>query len=300
VKPVDFRYLRASTVDEAVLALADAAGEAKVIAGGQSLGPLLNMRLARPALLVDINAIPELRAIEERPEEIRIGAVYRQREAERSALVARRLPLLHAALPHVGHAQTRNRGTIVGSIVHADPAAELPLVAVCLDAVLEVVGSRGRRDVAAADLYLGYLTTDLAEDEVAVAVRIPAMDPPFGAGRGCAFVETARREGDFAIVGAAVQIDVELGTRRALDVRLGLTGVGGTPFRFREGEGLLQAAADPAAHFASIARSASAAIEPSSDIHATAEYRRAVAATLLRRALEASWVNALAAGPDRE
>jgi CO/xanthine dehydrogenase FAD-binding subunit len=149
MKPVDFRYVRPDTVAGAVRALADAP-DARVLAGGQSLGPLLNMRLARPGLLVDVNAIPELGALEERADSVRIGATVRQRDVERSAIVARRLPLLHAALPHVGHAHTRNRGTVVGSIVHADPAAEVPLVAVLLDAVLERCSSSSGRAAPAS------------------------------------------------------------------------------------------------------------------------------------------------------
>jgi CO/xanthine dehydrogenase FAD-binding subunit len=289
MKPVDFRYVRPTTVGAAVQALAEAGGDAKIIAGGQSLGPLLNMRLARPSLIVDINAVTELHAMEERSAEVRIGATVRQRDLERSVMIARRLPLLHAALPYVGHAHTRNRGTLVGSIVHADPAAELPLVARCLDAVLETAGPGGTREIPIADFYQGYLTTDLASDEVAVAIRFPAPDPRDGVHRGAAFLEMARREGDFAIVGAAAQIDVDVRRGRALDVRLGLSGVGAAPFRFADGEASLRAASDPPAAFATVARAASEAIEPESDLHATAAYRRSVAATLLTRALTIAW-----------
>ncbi len=295
MKPVDFRYVRPLTVAEAVAALGGAGGDGKILAGGQSLGPLLNMRLARPALLVDVNAIPEFRNIDETATGIRFGATVRQREAERSAVVAQRLPLMRDALPHIGHTQTRNRGTIVGSIVHADPSAELPLVAVCLDAVVAVTGPAGPREVPVADFYLGYLATDLVADEVALSVFFPAGALPPGVRRGTAFLEMARREGDFAIVAAAAQIDVDLDARRVVDVRLGLTGVAGAPFRFHAGEALVRAAGDPQAVFAQVARSAADAIDPDSDLHATAAYRRSVAATLLERALDAAWLRALVA-----
>jgi CO/xanthine dehydrogenase FAD-binding subunit len=295
MKPVDFRYVRPLTVADAIAALSGAGGDGKIIAGGQSLGPMLNMRLARPALLVDVNAIPEFRNIDETDDGIRFGATVRQREAERSPIVARRVPLMRDALPHIGHTQTRNRGTIVGSIVHADPSAELPLVAACLDAIVEVSGPGGSRDVTIADFYLGYLATDLAAVEVALGVRFPAPALPADARRGTAFLEMARREGDFAIVAAAVQIDVDLRARRVIDVRLGLTGVAGAPFRFHAGEAMIRAATDPPAAFADVARAAAAAIDPASDLHATAAYRRSVAATLLERALDAAWLRALVA-----
>ena len=295
MKPVDFQYVRPLTVADAIAALIGAGGDGKIIAGGQSLGPLLNMRLARPALLVDVNAIPEFRNIDETDDGIRFGATVRQREAERSPAVVRRLPLMRDALPHIGHTHTRNRGTIVGSIVHADPSAELPLVAVCLDAVVEITGPGGSRDVAIADFYLGYLATDLAADEVALAVRFPTTPLPPDVRRGTAFLEMARREGDFAIVGAAAQIDVDLRARRVIDVRLGLTGVAGAPFRFHDGEAMVRAATDPQAVFASVARAAAEAIDPDSDLHATAAYRRSVARTLLERALDAAWLHALVA-----
>jgi carbon-monoxide dehydrogenase medium subunit len=293
VKPVDFDYVRPLTVAAALAALAGGDGDAKVIAGGQSLGPMLNMRLARPALLVDVNAIPELRAIEETADGIRFGATVRQREAERSPVVARHLPLMRDALPSVGHSHTRNRGTVVGSIVHADPAAELPLVAVLLDAVLELAAPAGKRELAVEDAYLGYLTTDLGADELAVAVRFPRSAPAANVRRGTAFLEMARREGDFAIAGAAAQIDVDVRARAVLDVRMGLIGVAGVPFRFRAGEAAVRAAADPPAIFRTVARDAADAIDPDSDLHATAAYRRSVAATLLARALDAAWLSAL-------
>lgn len=297
MKPVDFRYVRPLTVADAIAALSGAGGDGKIIAGGQSLGPMLNMRLARPALLVDVNAIPEFRNIDETDDGIRFGATVRQREAERSPIVARRIPLMRDALPYIGHTHTRNRGTIVGSIVHADPSAELPLVAVCLDAIVEISGPGGSRDVTIADFYLGYLATDLAADEVALGVRFPAPALPADARRGTAFLEMSRREGDFAIVAAAAQIDVDLRARRVIDARLGLTGVAGVPFRFHAGEAMVRAATDPAAIFADVARAAAAAIDPDSDLHATAAYRRSVAATLLERALDAAWLRALVAGP---
>jgi len=207
------------------------------------------------------------------------------------------LPLMRDALPHVGHAQTRNSGTVVGSIVHAHPAAELPLVAVCLDAVVEIAGPAGSREVAATDFYRGYYEVALSADELALAVRFPAPALPSGVRRGTAFLEMSRRESDFALVGAAAQIDLDVRARRVTDVRLGLLGVAETPFRFRAGEALVRAASDPPAVFARTARAAADAIDPDADLHATADYRRAVAATLLERALHAAWLHALVAEP---
>jgi len=281
--------VRPRTLDDALGELARADGEAKVIAGGQSLGPLLNMRLARPALLVDLNALPGLGAIDDDEQAVRFGANVRQREAERSVTVARRLPLMRDALPFVGHAHTRNRGTVVGSIVHADPTAELPLVARCLDALVEIVGPRGRREAAVADFYLGYLTTELAPDEIVVAVRFPAAAPAAGVVRATAFTEMARREGDFAIVAAAAQLDVARDGGRIVEARLGLAGVGGVPVRLSASEALLLAATDPARAFDAAVAAADAAIDPDGDLHATAAYRRSVAATLLGRVLERAW-----------
>jgi carbon-monoxide dehydrogenase medium subunit len=286
--------VRPRTLDDALGELARADGEAKVIAGGQSLGPLLNMRLARPALLVDLNALPGLGAIDDDEQAVRFGANVRQREAERSVTVARRLPLMRDALPFVGHAHTRNRGTVVGSIVHADPTAELPLVARCLDALVEIVGPRGRREAAVADFYLGYLTTELAPDEIVVAVRFPAAAPAAGVVRATAFTEMARREGDFAIVAAAAQLDVARDGGRIVEARLGLAGVGGVPVRLSASEALLLAATDPARAFDAAVAAADAAIEPDGDLHATAAYRRSVAATLLGRVLESAWRRARA------
>ncbi len=294
MKPVDFGYVRPLTIADAVTALACAQGEGKVIAGGQSLGPLLNMRLVRPALLVDVNALAELAAIEEGELEVRIGAIVRQRGAERSAVVAGRLPLLAEALPYIGHVQTRNRGTVVGSVVHADPSAELPLVALCLDAIVEIVGPAGNREASIPDFYEGYLSTDLAPDELAVAVRFPAPAPPSGIVRAAAFAEMARREGDFAIVAAAAQLDVDVAARRVVDARVGLTGVAGVPLRFAAAETALRNAAEPPRVFASVAETVSDEIDPDSDLHATAAYRRSVARVLVSRVLERAWLRAFA------
>jgi carbon-monoxide dehydrogenase medium subunit len=291
LKPVDFAYLRPTSTAQALTALSEC-DDAKIIAGGQSLGPLLNMRLVRPSLIVDINAVAELQAIDATDDAIRIGATVRQRTIERSNLIAQRLPLLHAAIPHVGHSHIRNRGTLVGSIVHADPTAELPLIALCLDATIEIAGPDGVRDVPAADFFFGYLTTAIAAGEIAIAVRFPSPALPAGVRRGCAFREMARRHGDFAIVGAAAQIDFDIAHDRVHDVRLGLIGVGGTPFRFHDGEALIRAMTDPRATFAAVAQAAGKAIDPDSDLHATAAYRRTVATTLLHRVLDAAWIDA--------
>ncbi|HET8682569.1 MAG TPA: FAD binding domain-containing protein [Micromonosporaceae bacterium] len=202
MKAAPFAYSRPSTLDDAVTELAASGGRGKVIAGGQSLVPMLAMRLARPDLLVDINGIAELGRVDRAPDGfVEIGATVRQRAVEHDP-VSSEVPLLGLALPWVGHRELRSRGTVVGSLAHADPAAELPAVACCLDATLVVAGRSGPRRVSARDFYTGAMTTALAADEVLIAVRLPVAR----AGEGFGLAEIARRHGDFALAGVAVHV----------------------------------------------------------------------------------------------
>jgi carbon-monoxide dehydrogenase medium subunit len=267
VKPPPFEYVAAASVDEAVDALAASGDEAKVLAGGQSLVPMLNMRLARPALLVDVNPIPGLNGIHA-DGRLELGALVRQSDALISSGVAEIAPLLCVALRHVGHPATRSRGTIGGSIAHSDPAAELPAALLALDAEVVAAGPRGERTIAVGELLLGPFTTSLEADELLTAVRVPLHGSrPFG------FAELARRHGDFALAGVAVLLD---------PARVVLFGVGGAPVRAFDAERAL----DEGAGAAETAELATRGLEPVSDVHADAGYRRRVSAVLVRRALE--------------
>lgn len=280
MKPPPFKYHDPQSVEEAVTLLAEYGGEAKIIAGGQSLMPLLNMRLARPQALVDMRRVTGLDYIRRENGGLAIGALTRQRDVERSADVAELLPLLHTATRFVAHPQIRNRGTVGGSLAHADPAGELPAIAVALDATLVVTGPEGERTVAADDFFVSFLTTSLSAAEVLTEARFPALRQ----GTGWSFQEVARRHGDFALVGVAATLALESGKCR--DPRITLFGVTDRPVRTRRAEQMLegQEASDPL--FREAGSSAGNEIdEPTSDIHASAEYRRHVAAVLTQRAL---------------
>ena len=278
LKPAPFLYERAASTEEAVALLAEHGDEARPLAGGQSLLPLMNFRLARPSVLVDLNRVAELDYVRDGDGGVRLGALTRQRTIERSELVRDRAPLLAEATRLVGHFQIRNRGTIGGSIAHADPAAEYPAVAVALRAELVRSRSEGERAVAAEDFFRGAFRTALEPGELLTEVRFPPAP-----GR-TAFLEIARRHGDFAIAGVAARVEVDSG--RIRDVGLALAGVGGTPIRAREAEDLLRGEQPGEELFAAAARAAAAAASPSSDIHGTAEYRRSLVATLTARALQ--------------
>ncbi len=279
MKPAPFEYQAPRTAEEAVALLAEHGDEAKVLAGGQSLVPLMNMRLARPAVIVDINGIAALDYITPGPGVLRIGALTRQRTAEASRLVAEQCPLLRDALHLVGHVQIRSRGTIGGSIAHADPSAELPAVLAVLGGEVTVHGPRGTRVISAQDLFVTYLTTALDARELLAEVRFPALPP----GAGWAWLEIARRHGDFALVGVGVVLTARAGV--ITEARIGLTGVGPAPVRVRDAERLLAGRAASEALWEEAAAAVRAGAEPDSDIHASAEYRRHVAGVLTRRAL---------------
>jgi aerobic carbon-monoxide dehydrogenase medium subunit len=290
MKPAPFDYVAPRSLEEAVDALADGGADAKLLAGGQSLIPLLNFRLARPSLLIDLNRVAELAYIRSQDEGVAIGAMTRQASLERDAQLRQAQPLLVEAIGHVGHAAIRSRGTLGGSLAHADPAAELPAVAVCLDAQLSIVGPRGRRTVAAEDFFLGYLTTLLEPDEILVETWLP----PLRTAAGQAWIEFARRHGDFALAGVAVSLSLD--RDQVCDARIVLTGVGGKPARAREAETLLVGGSvlERAAAAADAARSA---IDPDADIHASKEYRTHLAGVLTERAILLAHQRALALAP---
>lgn len=263
MKPPPFDYHRATSVRDAVQALADAHGDAKIIAGGQSLVPVLALRMARPKVLVDINRIPGLSTIVPVDGGVRIGALVRHaRLAEQTAH-----PMLAEAARWIGHPAIRSRGTSGGSIAHADPAAELPVVAAALEATIHLAGPRGTRTSSATDFCVGALETTLAEDEMITAIDMP-LPQRWG------FAEFSRRHGDFGLVTVAA---AEVGGHW----RIAIGGVGGVPIRVKEAEQLH----DSGAPLEQVTAAAVAAISPGSDIHASAEYRCAMTAEFVRRAL---------------
>ena len=280
MKPPRFDYMAPSSVEEALGILARHGDQAKVLAGGQSLVPLLNFRLVRPAHLVDLNEIPGLDEIGLHGDRLVIGAMARQRAVETSALVREISPLLAEAMPQIGHVQIRNRGTIGGSLVHADPAAELPAVVAALDGELVVRGAAGERVLRSEQFFLRYLTTAVEPAELLVAVRLPATP----AGTGSAFVEVSRRHGDFALVGVAATVTLDAAGVCTAS-RLALTGVGPTPVLAQAALEPLLGAKPEATALDEVGRRVSAAVDPDSDLHASSEYRRHVAGVLARRAL---------------
>ncbi|WP_329445688.1 xanthine dehydrogenase family protein subunit M [Streptomyces canus] len=279
MKPVDFQLHRPGTLSETLALLQDLAQDVKVLAGGQSLLPLLNFRLARPVHVVDIGRLTGLTGIRRTARELSVGAMVRHAEAERSASVAAHAPLLAAAVPQIAHPPVRNRGTVGGSLAHADPAAELPSVAVALDAEFVAASTDGERTVPAAEFFRTHLTTALRPDELLTEIRFPRAAPCTGA----AFLEVGRRRGDFALVGAALQVTLD-GPRIA-DARVCFSGVGQIPHRCREAEEILTGADVGSARVREAADAARDTISPSDDLHATGAYRRDVVGTLLVRAV---------------
>ena len=281
-----FDYEAPKTVSEAVELLAEHLDEASVLAGGQSLIPLLAMRLAYPAVLIDINGIAELSGVSAANGWVTIGAMTREYVAEDSETVAGTVPLLAAALPLIGHEAIRSRGTIGGSLAHADPAAELPAVARALDAEFVVCGLSGERVIPAAEWFEGYLTTSRRPDELLVEVRFPAAER----GTGISFQEVARRHGDFAIVGLAASLTLSGGA--ISDARLAFSGVSDVPVRAVGAEDLLVGEGPSPELFDEAARRATDDIDPPADLHGSSDYRRKVAGALARRGLRAAADNA--------
>jgi carbon-monoxide dehydrogenase medium subunit len=279
MKPAHFEYARPETVDDAVKLLSTHAGEAKVIAGGQSLMPMLAFRLAAPKLLVDIGRL-DLKRIDIGPDGVEIGALVRWRDIERNEPLARAHPLLAETVRHVAHYQIRNRGTVGGSLAHADPAAELPGLVVVCDATITAVGSRGARTIPAVDFFNGPLTTALNLDELVVSVRLPAWK----AHRRWAFEEFARRRGDFALAGVALFYDTDA-QGKIVDPRIGAIGVSSTPVRLSQSEAALAGYQVDDETIARVASLAANDLEINDDIHSPAAYRRALLKTLVERAL---------------
>lgn len=283
MKPPPFDYARAESVDEAVALLARHDGGAKLLAGGQSLVPMLNFRLVHPSILVDVNRIPGLAAIEAGTGGLRIGALARHRQLEVSAAVAERFPVLRAAMRHVAHLAIRNRGTLGGSLAHADPAAELPMVALLLDATMEVSGPAGPRRIAASDFFRSALTTALGDAEMLVRVELPFLP----AGTGWGFEEVARRAGDFALAAAAATLTPGADGNVA-QARLAVMGAHDTPLRIAAAEALLAGRPPDGEAVRAAARAARDAVEPYDDLHASADLRRHLVEVLARRALDAA------------
>lgn len=279
MKPPPFEYHRIGSADEAVALLGEYGDEAKVLAGGQSLIPLLSFRLARPTHLLDVNGASDLAKVTN-GDGLTMGAVVRQRTIERSEIVRSVNPLLTSAVRFIAHAAIRTRGTIGGSVAHADPAAELPAVLTGLDGAIEARSRRGTRVIPASELFEGFLTTSLDPDELLTAVRVPALPSR----TGWSFQEFSRRNGDFAIVGVAATIHLDVDGDVA-DARLALSGVDSTPLRSTDAESMLSGSTPSAALWSSAARESAAKLEPASDIHGSAAYRRHLAAVLAERAL---------------
>jgi CO/xanthine dehydrogenase FAD-binding subunit len=280
MKPAPFSYVRPTTVEEALSALAQQGGEAKVLAGGQSLIAMMNLRLLKPRRLVDINRVAALDYIRHDNGTLAIGALTRLSAAERSPLVAQLCPLMTEAIQHIAHRPIRNRGTVGGNLAHADPSSELPAVAVATDATFVARSAEGQRTILAADFFVGYLTSALQPDELLTEVRVPSSRL---AGQGWSFMEVSPRKGDFALVGVAATLQVKDGTCQA--ARLVYSGVAGRAQRVPEAEQALVGRTADEAAFRAAAGIASQRVHPHSDFHATAAYRRDLVNVLTRRAL---------------
>jgi carbon-monoxide dehydrogenase medium subunit len=281
MKPAPFEYRRPETLDEALAMFAELGSDAKALAGGQSLVPAMNFRLARPAVLVDLNRIAPLSYIEERADGgLSIGAMTRQRVAERSGAVAAKAPLLAEALPWIAHPQIRNRGTIGGSLAHAEPAAELPAVMLALDARFVLKSRTASRTVAAQDFFAGRCTTVLGPDELLIEIRIP----PRRLGAGSSFKEVARRHGDLALVGVAVELALD---QRGVcaSPRIALPCTGDRAVLAAKAMALLAGAEPKEAAIEEAARVAAETVDPPADIHASSAYRRHLVRVLVGRAL---------------
>ena len=279
MKPPPFAYECPTEVADAVALLARHGADARPLAGGQSLVPLLNFRLARPAVLVDLNRIAALSHVTVENGALRIGAMARQAAVEVDPAIARGWTLLTEAIGHIAHPQIRNRGTIGGSLAHNDPAAELPAVMLALDAEMSAEGPKGKRTLQAADFFAGTMETALAPDELLTEIRVPALPE----GTGWSFREAARRQGDFALVAVAVLLRPS-GSSSGIDARVVVTGTGEGPARMREAEAVLAERGTGGDACEAAGNAAADASEPADDPHAPAWYRQRLVAALTRRA----------------
>ena len=281
MKPAPFEYAAPESTEEVLSLLGEHGDAAKVLAGGQSLGPMLNMRLAFPELLVDINRLEELSYVQEQDGQLVVGALARQREVERFVSEHSGWPLLKEAMPVIGHVTNRNRGTVCGSLAHADPAAELPAVATVLGAEIRIAGPDGERTVSPEDFFVSYMMTNLEPEELLLEVRFPATPPRTGS----AWLELARRHGDYAIAGVGTVLTLDEGGK-CDSARLVYIGVSSVPFDAQGAAASLIGEEPTEELFAEVAAQASAESEPGSDIHASAAYRQHLTKMLTQRALK--------------
>lgn len=280
MKLPNFEYLAPSTVSEIVKLLASHPGEAKLLAGGQSLLPTMAYRLAQPALLIDLKNVKNLNRITVDNDSVCLGARVRWRDIEDSRKLATDHPLLKEAINHVAHYQIRNRGTVGGSLAHADPASELPCIAVTCEAVIHVVGSHGERTIKAEDFFLGPLTTALADDEIIVKIELPSWLPE----RRWSFKEFSRRAGDFALAGVAVFYDLD-SQQRICNAHIGVVGACSIPHRLSNAERTLNGNVVSKDIIIEAGQAAAQEVKPTGDMHASVSYRRALVGTLLQKAL---------------
>src|SRR5215475_7020546 len=279
MKPAPFRYVRASRLDDALAELARYGDDAKVLAGGQSLIAQMNLRLIRPAVLVDINQLADIAYIRQDNGGVAIGALTRQSAVESSEVIARRCPLMAEAIRYVANRPIRNRGTVGGNLAHADPTSELPAVAVALGATVVARSQKGQRTIAADNFFVGPLSTALAANELLTEVRVPVWP----AGQGWSFMEVSPRAGDYALVGVAATLRASDGVCQS--ARLAYSGVGPRPVRVTKAEQVLIGRPSREATFREAAEVAAEQVDPLSDFHATADYRRDLVQALTRRAL---------------
>jgi CO/xanthine dehydrogenase FAD-binding subunit len=284
MKPAPFKYIAASSLDQALSLKAEYGDEARFLAGGQSLIPAMNFRLARPEVLIDLNGLAELAGIDQsEAETIRVGAMTRYRALERDQAFLKTCPLFADALPHIAHPQIRNRGTIGGNLSHADPASELPAIATAMRARMKIKSSKGARELAVSEFFAGLLTTSLEPEEMLTGIALPT--PP--ARSGSCFMEVARRRGDFALAGVAAIVALD-DQGKCTDVRLALCGVGDTPVDASHAAASLIGQSCTEAAIEAVAADVQKAIAPPGNVHASADYQRHIAGVLTRRALAAA------------
>jgi carbon-monoxide dehydrogenase medium subunit len=287
MKPAPFKYIAVNSLEHALSLKAEHGDDAKFLAGGQSLMPAMNFRLAQPAILIDINEIEELSGIRPSSEVTRIGSITRYRTLEREAAFANAFPLIGEALPHIAHPQIRNRGTIGGNLSHADPASELPAIALALRARFRVRATKRERWIEASDFFVGALTTDLQPEEMLVEVELPQPKPR----TGCCFMEIARRRGDFAIAGVAAMVTLDR-ENKCNDVRLTFCGLGETPIDAGSATSNVVGHQLTEETIRDVAAAAQALVDPGGNVHATVDYQRHIAGVLAERALQTAYQRA--------
>ncbi len=285
MKPPVFEYHDPRSLEEATKLLNDNAGDGKVLSGGQSLMPLLNMRLVRPKVIVDINRVQGLHYVQPWDRGVAVGASVPVQSIEKASLFAERVPILRDAVQHIAHPQIRSRGTICGSIAHADPAAELPALALALGSEMVATSSSGTRTIPGEEFFVSFFTTSLQPNEILKEVRFVA--PPQD--MAWSFLEVSRRHGDFALVGAIAGLRLDQARKSIAEARLVFFGVGPTPVRVQAAEKLLAGQTPGEAAFQAASDAVTKELDPDNDLHASAEYRRSVAGALTRRSLQQAW-----------